>query len=96
MALCVVEVLVTRKCDEVIRGKWCLGLVQHNGEFALIRSDDCGIGLVCVETVAWSIFKCGSASFAAINGRTWSVASNRATLNWCCCRGVHSGVACTG
>ena len=84
MALSVIKVLVTRKRDEVVRGKWRLVLVEFNGEFTLVRGDYRGVCLVGIKAVARSIFKCRCANFAAINGWAWGFASNCATLNWCC------------
>ena len=92
MALSVVKVLVTSKRDEVVRCKRRLFLVKHDGEFTLVRGDYCCVGLSRVKTITWSFLKRGGTSFAAINGWAWGVASNGATLNWCCSRGVHCGV----
>ena len=93
MALGVVEVFVTRKGDEVVYGKWRLGLVEHNGEVTLVCADYCRVGLIGIKTVTWSIFKCGCANFTAINGWARGVASDRATLDWCWRRGGQGGVA---
>ena len=96
MALGVVEILVARKRDEAVRGKWRLVLVEFNGEFTLIGGDYRGVGLSGFEAVARCLLKRCRTGFTAVSGRTRGVTGDSTTFNLRWCSSGQGGIACAG